>query len=340
MANPDPQRARELAISYGERESCDVIFYSGPIDDTALKRLRRLCSGSERANVLLVLSTWGGDAHIAYKMGRCLQRGYEEVRVLVPSACKSAGTLLAVAGHRLIIGDDGELGPIDVQQMRQDDLWERTSGLIESAAMDSLGEISWSMFERLVAEIKNMSFGRVTFKTAADAATPIVSGVLSPIFAQIDPLKVGETTRALQIASEYARRLSRFSKNLRLDRTTTMDTVTLVSGYPDHGFVIDREEAEVLFNKVSEPDDELKALCEALGSLLEEPAPEPIVVLLNQHETDANEETLNEDPTESERANQDGDPLPTEATGSIADVKESEDANGGVGARSGKKKQR
>ena len=261
----DIAKARAAAASYGEAEDCDVLLFSGDLVEPAYRRLRSDCvSRNRRSRVLVVLVTWGGDAHVAYRMGRCLQRMYGEVRIFVAGPCKSAGTLLSIAGHKLIVNDDGELGPIDVQQMRQDELWERTSGLIESAAMDSLGQISWDLFERLITEIKGMSLGRITFKTAADAASPIVSGVLSPIFAQIDPLKVGETTRALQIASKYAEILNRVSKNLRIE---TMAIDRLATGYPDHGFIIDREESETLFHRVEEPVDELQSLSDGLGQL-------------------------------------------------------------------------
>ena len=261
----DPDKTKETAISYGQKEKCDVLLFTGPLDPAAYDRLSQGClTRNRRKRVLFILATWGGDAHVAYRMGRCLQRRYDEVRIFVTGQCKSAGTLLAISGHALIMSDDGELGPIDVQQMRQDDLWERASGLIESAAMESLGQVSWDLFERLVTEIKDMSFGRITFKTAADAAAPIVSGVLGPMFAQIDPLKVGETARALQIASKYAELLDKTSRNLQRE---SMAVERLATGYPDHGFIIDREEAATLFRNVAEPDGLLRPLSDSLGSL-------------------------------------------------------------------------
>ena len=41
----------------------------------------------------------------------------------------------------------------------------------------------------------------------------------------------------------------------------------LVTGYPDHAFIIDREEAQTLFHNVGEPDGELKVLSDKLGNL-------------------------------------------------------------------------
>lgn len=273
----DHKAIEAAATTYGEERDCDVLFQCGPLNARAYDRLRSSLADGKRSNVLLVLVTRGGDAHDAFRIGRFLQREYEKVNVLLPGLCKSAGTLLAVAGHNLIMGDDGELGPIDIQQMRQDDLWERASGLIESSALESLGQVTWDLFEKIVTEIKDMSYGRITFKTAAEAAAPIVTGVLSPISSQIDPLKVGETSRALQIAANYAIRLNRSSRNLH-----DMAVTRLSTGYPDHAFIIDREEAKTLFRNISAPGESLRKLSNALQACDAEISAS---ILLNRPET-------------------------------------------------------
>lgn len=308
---------KKIAAEYGQREDCDIFLWTGALSEMAYRHFRHQCvSRNRHPKILFILSTWGGDAHAAFKIGRCLQRMYKDVHVFVPGQCKSAGTLLAIAGHQLIIGDEGELGPIDVQKMRQDDLWERASGLIEGTAMDTLGQVSWDMFEKLIMEIKGMSFGQVTFKTAADAAAPIVSGVLSPIFAQIDPLKVGEAARALQIAGKYAEILDKTSRNLN-------DTAIgeLTTGYPDHGFVIDREEAQTLFQRVSEPEESLQSLAGALAGVLD-PGPSAAIFLNDEspREEHQNEEHTNTTDPEPEAR-------PRQSNGGMADAAENQEVD-------------
>lgn len=324
----DPDKVEEAAISYGQREECDVLLFTGPLDPAAYSYLRQGCRARQtRKRVLLIPITWGGDAHIAYKMGRCLQRRYEKVSIFVTGQCKSAGTLLAIAGHKLIISDDGELGPIDVQRMRQDDLWETASGLIESAAMESLGHMSRDLFGRMVTEIKGMSLGQITFKTAADAAAPIVSGMLSPIFAQIDPLKVGETARALQIASKYAELLDKTSQNLQRE---SMAVDKLTAGYPDHGFVIDREEAETLFRNVEKPDSLLKDLADHLGSL--DPQRTAVICLNDQPPTEPTTEEKEDGATGKGYGAEEADGDATSADGDMAHAEEDQTPDRGNGA--------
>ena len=99
----------------------------------------------------------------------------------------------------------------------------------------------------------------ISAKTAAEIATNITKGMYNPIYAQIDPVRLGEMHAALQIAEEYGSRLNQKSRNLKdgsLGR--------LINGYPTHGFVIDRAEARDLFNKVTSPDDELIKIAECI----------------------------------------------------------------------------
>lgn len=281
----DIDRAQELARAYADENDCDVVLCSGPmgrgLDDVIHEQL----SEKKHPNVLLILTTEGGDAHVAYRVARFLQRTYQNVRIFVSGWCKSAGTLLVVCGNELIIGDRGELGPVDVQRTRTDDLWESTSGLTETAAVTTLEEVAWSLFRKLVTETKDLPGGQITFKTAADVAAPLVSGMLAPIFAQIDPLKLGENARALRIASEYAGRLNEHSQNLKPESHHK-----LVSSYPDHGFVIDRQEAEKLFRNVSPPSSELRDLIDALGEIALYPKKErPILGILSAEEQSSDE---------------------------------------------------
>ena len=326
------RQVEEAARAYGEERECDILLQFGQLDSKAYNRLRQSVSGGKRKNVLLVPITWGGDAHTAYRIGRFLQREYERVLVLVPGPCKSAGTLLAVAGHELAIGDDGELGPIDVQRVRQDDLWERASGLIESSALESLGQVTWDLFEKLVTEIKDMSYGGITFKTAAEAAAPIVTGVLSPIASQIDPLKVGETARALQIAAKYANNLGRSTSNLQ-----QMAISRLATGYPDHGFIIDREEAKTLFRNVSAPEGALLHLSNALADCNPEVAAS---MLLNHAKEPGTEKTEQEEESEVQVGSNGiarAEDRAASSNGDVADVAEDPtgDREDGVATRAG-----
>jgi hypothetical protein len=119
------------------------------------------------------------------------------------------------------------------------------------------------------------SGGRVTFKTATHIATELAKGMVSPIMAQIDPMHVGEVSRALKIGKEYGDRLGANSMNLHEDSIGR-----LVEKYPSHGFVIDRSEAETLFLRVRDASDDEKSLLKLkpLRSAVRIPQDEEVVL--------------------------------------------------------------
>lgn len=86
---------------------------------------------------------------------------------------------------------------------------------------------------------------RFSTKMAGELATQLARGTVEPLYAQIDPNRIGEMQRAIQIAHEYGQRLNAYSKNLKEGSLKK-----LVAGYPSHSFVIDRKEAKELFNHI------------------------------------------------------------------------------------------
>lgn len=175
--------------------------------------------------------------------------------------------------------DAAELGPLDVQIARRDELGERDSGLVLSEALLNLEQHAYSLFETFLVKIKMDSDGAITFKTATEISSAITKGLFEPIYRQIDPHKMGEAARLLAIADAYGKRLNLWSKNLK---PTALKS--LASGYPSHGFVIDRREATELFKNIREPNANELALISKLGKIAEDPGREPSVIYLNSQE--------------------------------------------------------
>ena len=148
-----------------------------------------------------------------------------------------------------------------MQIAKPDELGERSSGLAIEAAMEKLQEESFKLFRGYLTDIKNEVGGRITAKTAADLSASMVVGLMSGIFAKIDPMTVGEDYRSTLIAEEYAQRLNMKGRNL-----SSIGLSMLVRGYPTHRFVIDRKEASNLFRQVSAPTGKLVTIGKLLGA--------------------------------------------------------------------------
>lgn len=243
--------SREIA----DQRKQDIFLYNGPIDDSHFGSLVVNSGKREHNRALLILCTLGGEANSAYRIARFLNRAYESFDVYVPSFCKSAGTLLVLGAHEIIMSDFAEMGPLDVQLYKADEIGERRSGLIIRSAMESLAEHAYELFETTMINIKARSFGRIRFTTAAELAAEITVGALSGIYDQVDPVNVGEDHRDLNVAIQYGNRLAEKSGNVKSEAVER-----LVHNYPSHDFVIDIDEAKELFHRVEKPDRDLYLL--------------------------------------------------------------------------------
>lgn len=261
------QRALQLANELANARDADLFVYNFGLESGVEFEVRRVLSGrkAKRTNLVLFLTTEGGDPDSAYRIARCFQSHYQHIAVVVCGWCKSGGTLICIGAHELVVADDGELGPLDIQLTKVDE-WEHSSGLAIEAAFEKLQEESFRLFIKHVQNIKQEAAGRITFRTAAEIAAKMVVGVTSDIFAKIDPLSVGEDHRATLIAEQYAFRLNLKANNLRPDTDYEAGGLRmLLRGYPSHGFAIDREEAKSLFRRVSRPTGQLAELTELFG---------------------------------------------------------------------------
>ncbi len=120
-------------------------------------------------------------------------------------------------------------------------------------------------FREALLDIRNGSGGSISTKMASEIATNLATNLYGRIYEQIDPAKLGENERAIQIAMDYGTRL--MGSNVM---NGTLNT--LVMGYSSHSFVIDRKEAEKLFRFVRAPGKEEVSLISSLrGSLFHNP---------------------------------------------------------------------
>ncbi|MGC2447707.1 MAG: hypothetical protein WA477_08680, partial [Candidatus Sulfotelmatobacter sp.] len=160
-------------------------------------------------------------------MVRCLKKHYAggKIRLLIDGPCKSAGAMIALGVDEIAFGPRGELGPLDTQLTKQDEILFMSSGL---DILQALSVVTSNAFENCfdnMMELIKRSGGSISTKTAAEIASSVTAGVFQPITAQIDPLRMGEAQRSMRIAREYGERLkSKLLKSGALDR--------LVQDYP------------------------------------------------------------------------------------------------------------
>ena len=263
--------------SYLAEGKTDLFVFSGPIDLASADQLIDLIieKPQRQPRASLFLTTYGGDMHSAYRMTRCLRAAYDNLVILIVGPCKSAGTLVAIGATQLAFARTGELGPIDVQMTKPDEILPLSSGLDAFQGLAILTSHAFRTFEDYMLTITNKSVGSVSTKTASHIASELVTGIFKPIAEQIDPLRLGEAQRVITISTEYGKRIG--DKNLKANALES-----LIERYPSHGFVIDMEEARKLFKEVRDLTDNEARVAKLLRNTLRYPAKEAVIADLGE----------------------------------------------------------
>lgn len=270
-SNPFSKAIRAVAEEY----DADVFIYSAPIDHRYFGKLVQEFPRSPRQNVVLIMTTTGGLANAAYQIARFMQNQYDKVHLFIPAFCKSAGTLVAIGAHELIMTPFSELGPLDVQLFERDEIGARKSGLLTHSAFEALREETFALYEHFLLHIKQRSSDNISFPVASSVAGDMAAQVMSPIYAQISPNVLGSDHRDLRVAIEYGRRLAIGSQNIE-----PLHIKILTERYPSHDFIIDQQEAEKLFNRVVAPEPPLLELISHLQDYVFDEREEGFVVCL------------------------------------------------------------
>jgi len=316
----------------------DLYCYFGTIrrtaDDDVIGEIR---NRRKRKNIIVFMTTSGGNPDCAYRIARCIQREYgleeregegnnrfkrsdRNFSLFVDTFCVSAGTLIGLGATKLILSDFCELGPLDIQIRKPDEPTERDSGLTPAQALTSLERRTKSLFKEHFDQLRNDSDLSLTTRTSTEIAATITSGLFQPIYAQIDPMRLGEVERLMDVAKEYGQRLGKF--NLK---SSTL--AKLLQGYPSHSFVIDRREARDLFKEVDRPKKSLRMIGEQLRSVAENPprSQSPIHFFLGNEPSDPSDKP--EEPDTEEANDESG------TTGSGGDSAKARKRDGGAGKK-------
>ncbi|MGC2209622.1 MAG: hypothetical protein WA532_05870 [Candidatus Korobacteraceae bacterium] len=255
----------------------DLLVFSGAIEsENSDDFIDKLVSyKAPRRRAALFLCTYGGDPHAAYRIARALHRRYPvDIRILIPSYCKSAGTMIALCANSLGFSDFGELGPLDTQLTRPDEIDQRASGLEVFSTLRYLTDHAFACFEQNLLTILRRSGHSISTRLASEIATKLATGLVEPITAQLDPHRIGIAQRGLEVTKAYGKQLANM-ENMRYDAETVVGH--LVNDYPTHAFVIDREEAGTLFKNVDGFSEQEMSIFNLLKSALIRPVDTPLI---------------------------------------------------------------
>jgi hypothetical protein len=234
----------------------------------------------------VVVSSPGGDIDAAYVLARELRRRGGAVTVYVPLMAKSAAALLCLAADELVLGSLGELGPLDAQydEKQKADFPVTISRLAPFTALSQLKDGVMAFYDEAVGRILHQS-GMRPFEACSQAAE-LTSAVYRTIYQQIDPNRLAESARGLEIGCEYGARVLRRYRPDVFARNGERLVHRLVHDYPSHGFVVDLEElAELgLPARAAEEGPERDAVEAIAEAIIEAPADTTLIELVHPAE--------------------------------------------------------
>ena len=238
--------------------------FLGDMVTEALRSTRKM--GLKRGQrVALLIDSRGGLARSAYQIATLFRRHCGGFVAVVPRIAKSAATLLTLGADEILLGEYAELGPLDVQVL-DPDREERLSGLDEVHSLERLNAFAMTALDKAMILFANRTGMKA--KTLLPHVTRFVTELTGPLFGHVDVVHYTQMSRALKEGEEYARRLLRHKLGMEGANTIARQ---LVENYPEHGFIIDRDEAKDIGLHLKEPpDDQLRIMdeiTEHLGGL-------------------------------------------------------------------------
>lgn len=200
-----------------------------------------------------IINSPGGLADDAYRIIRTLRKNFEIVNIIVPFWAKSAATLLSLGGSKIIMDEFGEFGPLDAQLGKpRDDSpeYERESALNDEQTITIIESHYKQMYESIFLQIYEHDRINIPKNELSSQLLNHLSKFYDPLLRQIDPYKLGDKRRKLDIAVEYANRILIEYGGLEGKEQRTNLVNFLVDGCPDHGYVIDFDLIKLFYPNV------------------------------------------------------------------------------------------
>jgi Serine dehydrogenase proteinase len=215
--------------------------------------------------IALVIDSPGGDPAAAYRLATFLRDRCGGFVAVVPRWAKSAATLIALGADEIILGDYGELGPLDMQ-LRDPQSGQLASALNEYQALYELYEFAMGAFGETMRRLRRRH--QLTTTELMPSAIRIALGMTRPLLEDLDTVHYTYISRELRLAQEYAIRLLRH--NYAEDEAREVARL-LSEDYYDHGFVIDAEEAaRIGLRTVKRPSAEQGTILDEMALHLDE----------------------------------------------------------------------
>ena len=194
--------------------------------------------------ITLFLYTRGGDTLAAWGLTNLLRLFCEELEVVVPSKCYSAGTLMALGANRIVMTKQAMLGPIDPTVINS-----LNPKLDDNPLSPARAPVSVEAIKGYI-QLAKEEFGIKDDESLAK--------VLLALSDKVHPLVLGQVTRSSHQIKMLAKRLLHHQVSDDGVKDRIVEFLCTETG--SHDYTINRREARELGLSIEIPDDDLYSL--------------------------------------------------------------------------------
>lgn len=199
------------------------------------------CDKCKQHGLVVIIDSYGGNLNAAYNITKLLRGCCKRLTVIVPRIAKSAATLICLAADEIAMSQIAELGPLDPQIRRPGETGFR-SVLDEFTAFEALQHETFASMDVLMQFLIQATYMDV--KDLLQPTVKLVSELMKPVYAQINPLVHGSHMRTMAISKEYARRVMKQWVTYISEENAEIIAEWFSRGYPSHGYIIDKIELD------------------------------------------------------------------------------------------------
>ena len=171
-------------------------------------------------NLILVINSFGGGVSSSFKVAYAIRKNFDRITVIVPHIAASGGTLIALTGNEIVMGDMSTLTPIDVQMERNGKMYSVNAMIRSFSALNDL------------------------FKDTAEEDAPYPWKAMAN---KLDPVEFQDWIDASNLMELHAEKILEMNKSFKDNKDNIINRLT--SGYPVHSYTITIEEAKEIFGE-------------------------------------------------------------------------------------------
>lgn len=219
-----------------------AILLNADIDSDCYSRISGvLASIGHQKRSVLILESLGGSIEWAFWIAKALREHCEELDVVIPSNAKSAATLIVLSADRILLGARGEIGPLDPQRPDPTGSAVARSPLETIQGLQYLRKYYQESIDAVIMHLINSAGMGVPH--ALEQTPNILAPAITPLYQNVNVRELGDAYRALLVGERYAKEVMRRWSPLPEQMANSV-VESLVWDYPDHGHIIDLDEAQ------------------------------------------------------------------------------------------------